>query len=630
MGDPVIAGLVRKEIRDLRPFLALGVFLLLLEVGDWFLQDFDTRTLQADFAEEVFSVGVVMFLLSFAVGTGLLTREVDDRTLGFLDGLPVTRTRVFGIKYLATAGMLLLYPAGYALLLLAQQGLARGSLDHALHPGLLLQAFLLTCLVTCSGLALGMLLGFLRNLCWLLVALLVITLKVVELYLPAVAVVNPVELVQPQLIGAHWQVSGAALVIQSLLLAGSLLLALNLFLKSGSDQGWKLKARLSRPFVSAAVTISTIVVLVAAFVLIMIPYEKRERSSVVTDKAPGTEFTVSPAGSARTQFYSFSYPAQQSSRTRDLLSQADDLYTAVAGILGAEPGARIDVDLSGSLQNTEGTAFHDRIRMRVSRLSRVALAHETAHVLARRLAGGEKERELSKMLALNEGLAEWIGNEVAGEGALTESIRFTAALVSQRRQVTAELVMDMDALSRVADQNLKYPLGAVLADATIQRYGRGALHKLLVAIGNPDFPRGLTGPVLWHAAYQAAGFDLALVLDDYGRQLKSWETEFADRIAALPRPRGSLVNRNGRLGVEMRYEGQMPAGWAPLVRFRPNNDSSIVEYSASLADSQGIAWMPPSRMAGKEVCFQPGVGMVNGAIIFETWVCLPRSTAARQ
>jgi hypothetical protein len=600
----VIRGLIRKEIRDLLPFLLLGVFLLLLDVGDWLLQGFDTQTLQEDFATETFGLGVVMFLLSFAVGTGLLTREVDDRTLGFLDGLPVSRLRVFTTKYFATAGTLLLYPAGYLLLLLIQHGLARGSLDHALHPGLLVQAFALTCMVTGVGLALGMLLGFLRNLCWLFLALLATALKAVELYLPAIAAVNPVGLLQPHLV-----------------------LSLNLFLRAGGDQGWKVKTQLSRPFVSAAVTILTIVAVFAAFLLIMVPYEKRESSTVVKDKAPGTEFTVSPAGSARTQYYSFSYPAQQSSTTKDLLAAADDLYGAVAQILEAERGVRIDVDLSGSLQNTEGTAFQDRIRMRAGGLSRVTLAHETAHVLARRLAGGAKERELSKMLALNEGLAEWIGNEVAGEGALTPTDRFMAAVVSQRRLVTVEQVMDMGELARIADQNLKYPLGAVLVDVTIKRYGRSALHKVLTAIGNPDFPRGLAGPELWHAAYQAAGFDLALVVDDYARQLKAWEVEFAGRIAALPRPRGSLVTRDGRIGVEIRFEGTLPEGWSSLARFRPNNESSLMEYSGSLANKQGIAWMPSSRVAGKDVCFQPGVGKTGGAIIFESWVCLPRDSA---
>jgi hypothetical protein len=623
----VIRGLVRKEVRDLRPFIGLAAFLLLLEAINWFLQQFTTLPLDVTFVSIGSELGVVLYLLAFAVGTGMLIREVDDRTLGFLDGLPVTRLRVFSTKFLVTAGMLLLYPAGYLLLMLAQHAVARGSLDQAMHPGLLVQAFALISVVTAVGLASGMLLGFLRSLGWLALALCVITLKLIELKWPAIAVVNPVELLRVEIVGVQWRVSSSVIAVQAAILAGCLMLSLFIFVRAGGDQGWKLRTQLSRPLVSAAVTLATIGAGIGA-VALMANSSGEESGPVPTvAEVPGAEFKVSPAGSARTEYYSFNYPAQQTGRVQALLSEADALYLAVADILGAPPGARIDVDLSESQENTEGTASHDSIRMDVDGLSRITLAHETAHVLAGRLAGGERERELLKMRALSEGLATWIGNQVAGEGALPTQIRFTAAIVSQRRLVRAEVLMDSATLARVADQNLDYPLGAVLVDATMARYGSDALHKLLVAIGNQDFPRDLAGSELWHAAYQAAGFDLALVLDDYARNLKTWELEFADRIAAVPRPRGSLVVSGKLVGVEVRLDGELPEGWTTLVRFRPSADSELFEYTTVVTDEQRIALMPVAG-ARDEVCFQPGVAR-RGLTIFESWVCLPVDSAAR-
>jgi hypothetical protein len=624
------AGLVRKELRELRPILVVAAFLLFLDCLEWLIQRSSSSrgavaTELSDFGP---SLAAMLFVLAFAVGTGLLVREIDDRTLAFLDGLPIGRGRVFGTKVATAAGVLLLYPVGHVLMLMGQHLLERQSLDHALHPALLLQYLALTGVVIGVGLAAGILFGFLRNLGWLALALCAMTIGVLVKLAPSWSVLNPAELLQLRLVGTRWPVPMRSLVIHLGLIAGFTGLAALVFNAAGGGHGRRLQLWLARPMVSAALALTTIAVAIGAVALLAQPQDESARTEARGKQSSTAKFETSASGSARTARYSFNYPASQPQQLQLVLGEADRVHDEVAALLGVEPGASIDVDLSGSIQNTEGTAFHDRIRMHLGQRPLETLAHETAHVLALRLAGGEFARELPKMNVLNEGLASWIANRISIHTGLTDTQRFEAAIVSQRHLVKAEQLTDIQALAKQVDLSLKYPLGAALIESMVARYGPDAPRKVLVAIGDPDFPRGLQGTELWFAAFQAAGMDLPLVFDDYTRRLKSWEEEFSARIAALPRPRVSLFHKKGFVGLELRMSSSLPEGWVGVLRWRPTEDSPLEQYTTiSITGGSVVAWISESAAVGGRVCFQPGVGSRDVGIL-EAWVCLPVDTAA--
>lgn len=380
-------GLLRKEFRELRPFVLLGVFLLLLDLVEWFTEQLDMQPLATNIGGSSQALAVLLFFMAFAAGTGLLVREMDDRTLAFLDGLPVSRARVFGVKILVAGIVLLLYPAGHLLMLTAQHFISRQSLDHALHAALLWRTAAMICVVTGTGLALGLLLGYLRALCWLMLGLLALALITLTHFLPGFSVLNPVALLEMRLVGLQWQVLPTPLFTQLGLMAGSALLALGIFVSANGGGGRKLQQWLGRPLTSAMLTLATIGACLAALVVFGLLSADKEKS-VGGGKAAVAKFADSPVVSRRTERYSFSYHSQQAEQAEAVLKDADRVYAEVAALLGAGDGARVDVDLTGSLQNTEGTAFHDRIRMHMGRDPLKVLAHETAHVLAHRLAGG--------------------------------------------------------------------------------------------------------------------------------------------------------------------------------------------------------------------------------------------------
>src|SRR5262245_41654987 len=158
------AALFRKEFRDLLPWGVLSLAFGLNNVAQLMLEQVDSTPLGQTFfllnGENV----VLYWLIAFAIGTGLAVREHDDRTLAFLDGLPVSRSRVFFVK---CAVMAMLILAGPLLELLSVGGLhllSRGSLDRELHGALLLQAVALQALFLLNGLMLGAAFGRLRSL----------------------------------------------------------------------------------------------------------------------------------------------------------------------------------------------------------------------------------------------------------------------------------------------------------------------------------------------------------------------------------------------------------------------------------------------------------------------------------
>jgi len=115
---------------------------------------------------------IFQFFISFAVGSGLLIREIDDGTLAFLDGLPLTRARAFTTKIVTATAVLLCYPLGHSVFISVLHLTARESLDYDLHLSLIAATIAPIVLITAVGLTCGLLLGFLRSLAWMVFALL--------------------------------------------------------------------------------------------------------------------------------------------------------------------------------------------------------------------------------------------------------------------------------------------------------------------------------------------------------------------------------------------------------------------------------------------------------------------------
>lgn len=624
--------LFNKELRSLRPFLFVVLAMVLFDTIVAFVMPFEAHSFSDRFISLSDDLSILQILLGFAMGSGLLVREIDDGTLNFLDGLPLTRSAIFGAKIKAAMLVLIILPLGQLLLSVALHLATRESLNYALQPSLLLTFFGLSLLVTAVSLSAGMLLGFLRYLSWLVLALCAIGIKLLEDSAPSVAAaLNTADLLTLRFTGTAWQLPLPTIWTQlgaTLLFAGSALVLFNC-----TGRMLPRLARLQKPRRLIVAPVVTIMLIAALGGLLLLNEGKtRAGGGAGNQRADAVEFTPIAAGHASTTHYTFSYPALSSARVSPLIARADRTFADVAALLKIDGGAPIDVDLSGTTENHAGTAYLERIRMHVrGEGAQATLAHETTHVFARRLAGHESARQLDGMMVFDEGLAEWVEGKVTNQTSASEGHELAAAIVSARRLVTPRQLTDQDAFASAVDQNLKYPLGAILVGRLVGRYGAAAPKKVLSALAREDFPRDLEGYALWQTAFQLAGFDLDLVLDDYARHLRQLEPRFARQIAELPRPRGSLVEQGKRYAVALRFDLPLPEAAYPLVRFRPGKTGNSAQYRTSYGTLQAggkFTAMVPSKIATRgEICFQPGL-MYEAITIYEPWVCLPVSSVS--
>lgn len=613
--------LVRKELRALRPWLVFAGVLALLSVLDQLLTDSGPRSLASNFSGLANQTLTLVFgVVALALGSGVAVKERDEGTLAFLDALPLTRTHVFFAKLAAALLVLLAFPGFQFVLVLVDHALARGSLDAPFHWPILTGVFLMQVQVMATFLAVGTLLGFARSLTWMLVGLLAVGLQRLIHAVPRAAMFDPLKLLDSGVEGVRWRYDVEAVAAQGFVAVGCLVVAWALFVRAGRSRTVVVNPR---PLVSALVGVLTLLSVGAG---LLVWWEPGDEDGPADDTRPDVEaLPESAPASTTTAHYEFSYPAIESKPALALADQADGIYERVATLLGApDGGAPIFVDLSGSLRNTLGTAFKNRLRMRVDVEPEATLAHETAHVVARRLTGEEGAVRWSAARVLDEGLASWVEGHFLVHPPEDQLV--LAALLD-RDALDLSAIIDFDTFAREGDDDLKYAIGRGLVDAMVRRYGAGSIARLLAAFGHEKLPPKLSGAALWQATFQLAGMDLGLVTDDFFGALEKTVAERRDELDGLFRPMARLVTFEGSYGIE----GQLPTETdeeVVVLRFRPRPDSPLDEYDRVWVAPGRVAWRPASSIQGRRVCFQAGVALSPKSVLFEPWRCVPLSAAA--
>ena len=109
----MMRSLILKELHALRPMALLIASILALVVIAVLASEFpDQHPLNPESWIATDRSGSVMTILLFGImiGSGLLVGESDQGTLSFLDGLPISRTRIFIAKIIAAVLVLSLIP----------------------------------------------------------------------------------------------------------------------------------------------------------------------------------------------------------------------------------------------------------------------------------------------------------------------------------------------------------------------------------------------------------------------------------------------------------------------------------------------------------------------------------------
>jgi len=619
------AALFRKELRDLLPWGVLSLAFGLSNVVQLLLEQVDSTPLGQTFYLLNRENVVLYWLIAFAIGTGLAIREHDDRTLAFLDGLPVSRSRVFLVKCAVMAALVMVGPLLEIVAMTTLHLLSRASLDRELHVALLLQAFALQTLFLWGGLMLGAAFGRLRSLTWAAAGLTATALFLFAERVPRSALLDPLTLLDWQWTTAAIVVDGETVRTQVVVLAVALLVAWHGFVRAGKG---RVALNLSGPIAGALVAVATIGALVTALVVVMRPFDAPPPSTGEGDDDGSYEFEPSPPAQTVTRHYRISYPAHQAEAALALAGEADAVFERVHALLGLPPGDMIDVDASGSAPNTHGMAFLGRLRMELDSEVLAVLAHETAHVATQRAAGEARAWLWLAAATLNEGLASWVETRFRARVERTDERTLLLAAMHSRRELIVEELADPAVLERVRDVTVEYAAGEAVIAALVRLHGEGAVARLLQAFADPRLPSDLRGYALWQSTFQLAGFDLGAVIDEFYRGLEDYAAQHADRIAALPRPRVVLVRFGRTVGAMIVTDS--PQGQSEehsfVIRFRPAPDSPLTDYQRFDAAPSVPVWPSGRSVRGGRLCVQPGVE-IGAEVLYEPWTCLPTSEA---
>jgi hypothetical protein len=618
------AMLLRKECRELLPWAILAVAVGLVEWLEYVTWQVDMRPLGSTFGLLNDGTAIVFWLVAFAIGTGLVTREHDAGTLAFLDGLPVSRARVFFVKCALMAALVLIPLAMRFAMLAGMHLLSRGPLTEELHAALLARAFAVEALLVLNGLMLGAALGRLRSLTWLVAGILAAALLLLEEQLPQSLLLNPISLLEWQWTSTALHVPVDAVVAQLIVTLAAFAIAWRGFMHAGRGRPLRLA---NRPVLGAVVTVATVAAGLTVFMIVSLQYEDPMPVAPVSGE-PYRFAAAAPAQTA-TEHYRFSYPADEAEAALALAADADAIFERVHAMLGVPLGARIDVDASGSARNTHGTAFFDRLRMTLASEVRPVLAHETAHVVATRVAGGRSAWLWGQASVLSEGVASWVESEFRAPSTRADDRLFVLAALQARRELSIDELASPALLGMVRDENIKYPAGEALIGALVRIYGEDAIPRLLAAFTDPALPTDLGGYALWQSTFQLAGFDLAAVVDEFYRTVTAYADANAERIAALPRPRLRLVSAGGGYGVVPLLDGPGGAvddGEPVVLRFKPLADSPSSQFQTVNGVAGRPSWRGQFGIAGGRICVQAGI-RVGGEVLFEPWSCLPTSGA---
>jgi hypothetical protein len=604
----MIAALVRKELRHLRPLiLALVALTLWAAIRELILEPADQNSLLSmswlTSANQGRWEGLVELVVGVVIAYNLLPGEHEQRTIDFLYSLPVRRSVLFATKFAVGYGLL----AGLDLFGTAQRyfehALNRTSFERALfRPRLLFLELAADLFVPFVVVAYGMLLSFFRRLGWVLFLVAWLVLELGERLHAPLRALNIKSLLEVEHDGTWPLVNWRAWQLHAAMAAVALALAQRLWLNQHERfaaflERLRKRTRLRRAGVVMGLT--TAALLGGGFM------------SATLDRGPAEEDAAAEHTlTFETERFHFTYRAAQTDKAMVVIREADRAYERVSRWFPALPFGRIVADLTDRSHDHLGIAGWRKMRLdlrpKSPALLRHVLYHETTHVLAAREEPMPPARA-SELRFFAEGLAEYVAYELDGLTEQREHARLVAALAHRRFQLRIEDLMAPERFLARHDEYLLYALGEVWVDALVATCGPDLPARLVGAFADPDAPQALTGLELWRTTLQQQGCELDRVIGRYEQGLRRLEVP----AAALPVASARLVGPAGdALAFDVQVAAPTPGPWPLSLRVRddattPSDDVRMETAPVRVGETRRLLVPRPAR-GGKRLEFQVG------------------------
>ena len=617
--------LFRKELRAARPFLALVLFFGSLNWLFMLLAEYpDQYPLSKLMSEESRSSSQILtFIVAWALAAGLLVRERDEGTLTFLDALPVSRAQIFLCKFVVALGVLWLLPLTELLFNITFHALSRTSIETGFHWNILLTPALLDGTACVIFLSFGLAMSFLRRFALLVLGLLVWVLVLLkEWEVPYVPLLDIFSLSDPVFAGQRWLVPWAKLGVQLVLAGVCAGIAFVSFQFTG-DAAQRLGAKAQRWRAGALLGGLAFAAIIALWMGLAVWFASK---SDLTDQ-PRVHYSDWATSRVQTERYQFLYPENRSDAVRPLLERADAVEGKVREFLRAASPGRIVVDMTDALPRHAGVAHWKKVQMNlpydsaeldVNALAAV-LGHETTHVYIDHVSKSRLNHLFNSTRFFHEGLASYLEYRLFLPPSRLASSRRVAAVMRARGEVKFEELVDDEALSLKRDRDIVYALGEVFVAALVKRRGDAAPADVLRAFARDGAPKDLKKLALWQDTFQAAGYNLSDVTDEFFAELDRAVTEHRAFVNSVPRLQGAVQRSADYIRVRGSHKGKAPG--TMVCRFRSRGDTDSRFYEEPDPDSEGNFEVDRSRYAERSFWYQLGwkVGGTSQPL-YESWV----------
>ncbi len=618
--------LIAKELRALLPMIWFVVCVELVGVMATFgteFPDLKTLTTQLDPAKGASDLAAGVIIIAVLISTGLLVRERDDGTLRFLDGLPVSRTRLFAGKVIAALIVLAAMIAFEASLVGWFHLLSRDSLEAA-FPWQIMGTYVGVHGVlafTCLGIALA--LSFLRR--WLFLALALIAWLFVlgkEWRLPHLDLFDPFALAKPVLHDGRWQVPPANLAVQLAIGAVGLAIALAGFHALGDGA-----RRFARAFAR-----SRVLRVLAALGVVFIPIAwialfARIAPTLAAEHEDWNPGAADPVITAATARYSFLHRQSRTDPAQQLVERADAVHDQVAHFLHAPAASgAITVDTTSLLaRHNAGQAYWKKVRMRLgddADENAAVLGHETTHIYLDLLSEFRASQSFESTRFFHEGLASYVEFRFFRTPERLKGFRRAGVVADHWERVPFELLAKDADFGRSRNPDLVYPLGELFCAAIVASYGDEALPKIARALGRRDAPKGLEAADLWQDALQSCGFSLEKVLAEWRASLDRLAEEDREFLATLPRVQATVEVANTELIIRPAFDGVAPGSLVCVCR--PSDDAAEYEYDYPARGEDGTFRVPRALFARGTFWYQLGWRVDGAAMsLLDSWKEVP-------
>lgn len=626
--------LLKKEIRGLR-FCTL-LILVFYGIGwvDQLYNEFPDR-----YAEEALNDGsswlVYWLLVGLFIGITSFNQEREHETLGFLDGLAVSRTSIFLHKLLAALFLMVFATSLMWVQVLLLDGFSATSVSPAIPWNRYLAECGLGLLLGINITAVGMVLSFTRKWFPLIAGVLFLGLVLAATsarqwvtWIDSSALVTIKEGDDGAWIVPWKQVTGFSLLGATMLLLACLLFRW----RDGRISRWlERESAVWQKFVLGALVVS---VWCAGFFFFVKSQDTPDDDDTVAEAA-GAIPTKNPDtrvvgfASHETEHYEVLFKESQRKEVMDLIGGMDAIYQQAADYFQnpSLPKGRIVLDVASSVDShAAGVTNWTKIRVPLTRSEdsldfMQVLRHETAHVIIEQLSDGKASTYFNAMRAFHEGVATAVEVSPDDEetGIARQKMESWAALADSRGRVPLETLLDDELLNKQYDPALAYPLGYVFAKALVEIGGPSLPRRVAETLQDSPPPPNPSSRQLWQHVLQECGTSLETVIASYTAGLTRVSAQESTYVAGFPRLSAEVTVEGEEIIIRMNpFTGKI-AEADPICFIEKS--MGLVDHKTSIrASPDGTFRLKRSEYRGNRLRYLLGWGAEDMRYpVFEPW-----------